>query len=61
MKSFDIEKLIFDLNDYILNTNHSISSDSNGNKRVIKISQAFMNTLNKYMRFVDACPGVKKN
>ena len=37
------------LNDQILNTNYSISSDSNVNKSVIKISEeAFMNTLNKH-------------
>ena len=48
MKSFDIEKFIFDLNDQILNTNHLISSDSNVNISVIKISEAFMNTLNKH-------------
>ena len=48
MNSFDVEKFIFDLNDEILNTNHSISLDSNVNKSVIKISEAFMNTLNKH-------------
>ena len=47
MKSFDIEKFIPDLNDQILNTNHSISSDSNFNKSVMKISEAFMYTLNE--------------
>ena len=48
MKSFDIEKFISDLNDQILNTNHSISSDSNFNKSVMKISEAFMYTLNEH-------------
>ena len=48
MKLFDIEKIISDMNDQILNTNHSISLDSNVNKSVIKISEDFMNMLNKH-------------
>ena len=48
MKSFDVEKFIYDLNDQILNTNHSILSDSNVNETVLKISESFVNTLNKH-------------
>ena len=61
MKSFDIEKLISDLNDQISNINHSISSDSNVNKSVFKISEAFMNTLNKHAPCRRSlCPDLKK-
>ena len=48
MKSFDRKKFISDLNAQILNTNHSILLNSNVNKSVIKISEAFMNMLNKH-------------
>ena len=48
MKSFDKAKFISDLNYQTLNANHSISSDSNFNKSVIKISETFVNTLNKH-------------
>ena len=48
MNKIQFKKLISDLNDQILNTNDLISCDSNVNRSVNKISEVFMNMLNKH-------------